>query len=103
MNRWLPRVMARIREPAAARRLPVTDKARREIARLDLGLDREDVCELIAALGRADFSARVMSRSSGEWMYVFKPQVAGITLYVKLILRASCVVVSFHEDQTDPA
>jgi hypothetical protein len=32
-------------------------------------------------------------------MYVFKPSVASTTVYVKLILRAECLVVSFHEDE----
>jgi len=32
-------------------------------------------------------------------MYVFKPVVAGTIVYLKLVVRASCVVVSFHEDE----
>jgi hypothetical protein len=32
-------------------------------------------------------------------MYVFKPAVAGIVVYLKLIVRVDCVVVSFHEDE----
>lgn len=32
-------------------------------------------------------------------MYLFKPQLAGTVLYVKLVLRNDCVVVSFHEDE----
>jgi len=32
-------------------------------------------------------------------MYLFKPELAGTVLYVKLILRSDCVVVSFHEDE----
>jgi hypothetical protein len=28
----------------------------------------------------------------------FKPQLSGAVLYVKLILRSNCVVISFHED-----
>ena len=32
-------------------------------------------------------------------MYVFKPRVGGDTLYLKLILRSECVVLSFHEDE----
>jgi hypothetical protein len=32
-------------------------------------------------------------------MYVFKPNVGGIVVYVKLILRRGGVVVSFHEDE----
>jgi len=30
---------------------------------------------------------------------VFKPQLAGMVLYVKLVLRSDCVVISFHEDE----
>jgi hypothetical protein len=29
---------------------------------------------------------------------VFKPPLGGTTLYLKLVLRADCVVVSFHEE-----
>ena len=32
---------------------------------------------------------------------VCKPEVAGIVLYVKLIVRSECVVISFHEDDGD--
>lgn len=30
---------------------------------------------------------------------LFKPLLAGTVLYVKLILRNDCIVVSFHEDE----
>ena len=74
-----------------------------EIEHLDLGLDRDDVCELLANLDEDDFSRRVESELTAEWMYVFKPEVCGIGLYVKLIVRANCVVVSFHEDEEERA
>ena len=32
-------------------------------------------------------------------MYVFNPSVAGIVVYVKVVLRADCVVISFHEEE----
>ncbi len=32
-------------------------------------------------------------------MYLFKPQLVGVVLYLKLILRSDCLVVSFHEDE----
>lgn len=99
MPRWLPHILGRIRELAAVRRVFITNKARREIEQLDLGLDREDVCDLLAALDEDDFSTRVASELTGEWLYVFKPDAAGLMLYVKVIVRASCVVVSFHEDE----
>jgi hypothetical protein len=31
-------------------------------------------------------------------MYVFKPVIGGDVVYVKLILRNDCIIVSFHED-----
>ena len=99
MPRWLPRILARIHALAAARRVEITDKARRGIERLDLGLDREDVCDLLGQLDAGEFSKRLASDLTGEWMYVFKPALASVALYVKLIVRADCVVVSFHEDE----
>ncbi len=41
----------------------------------------------------------LVSDATGEWMYVFKPDVGGIAIYVKLIPRDGCLVVSFHEDE----
>ena len=41
------------------------------------------------------------SAISGEWMYVFKPTVTGTRLYVKLILRGDCIIISFHEEGID--
>jgi hypothetical protein len=32
-------------------------------------------------------------------MYVFRPDVGGQLLYVKLVLREHCMVISFHEDE----
>lgn len=31
-------------------------------------------------------------------MYVFKPRLVSLTLYLKVMLRGDCVVVSFHGD-----
>ena len=33
--------------------------------------------------------------------YLFKPQYSETTLYLKLILRSDCIVISFHEDEDD--
>lgn len=76
-----------------------TGKAIRELSALDVGLDVQDACDVLAALTADDFAARFESASTGEWMYVFKPFVAGRSVYLKLILRADCLVVSFHEDE----
>jgi len=32
-------------------------------------------------------------------MYLFKPVLDETVLYMKLILRNNCVVISFHEDE----
>lgn len=65
------------------------------------GLDAEDACDILLGLRVTDFAGRVRSESTGEWMYVFKPTVAGAVVYLKLMLRESCLVVSFHEDEGD--
>jgi hypothetical protein len=68
---------------------------------LSVGLDVEDAIEVIATLRAADSAGRVASTRTGEWLYVFRPDVAGATLYLKLAVRRSCIVVSFHEDAED--
>jgi hypothetical protein len=98
MARWLAGVVARIRELAAERRVLFTLKARRELATLELALDEEDACSVLADLEAEDFSERLESDATREWMYVFKPLLTGALLYVKIILRNDCIVVSFHED-----
>jgi hypothetical protein len=99
MPRWLPKVLKRVRELAAARKVLFTLKARRELASLGFGLDEDDACDVLANLAGDDSAGRLESAATGEWMYLFKPQLAGTVLYVKLILRNDCVVVSFHEDE----
>jgi hypothetical protein len=76
-----------------------TLKALREIADLELGLDPDDVCDVLAGLQRSDLAERIQSQVRGEWMYIFKPQLEGVVVYVKVILRDDCLVVSFHEDE----
>ena len=99
MPRWLPRALTRIRALATARNVLFTLKALSELAILELGLDEEDACEVLAELTAEDSAGRVPSAVTGEWMYLFKPQVSEPILYVKVILRNNCVVVSFHEDE----
>jgi hypothetical protein len=90
-------VLRRVRALAAERKLRFTLKAVRELAAI--GLDASDACESLEGLKTADFVKRLASEATGEWMYVFKPNVGGVLVYVKLILRRGCVVVSFHEDE----
>src|SRR6266496_2911803 len=39
------------------------------------------------------------ARARREGVLLFKPPTAGSGLYVKLVLRAYCVVISFHEER----
>lgn len=98
---WLPRVLNRIHRLAAANKVRFTLKALREIAELDLGLDEEDVCAVLVRLKAADSAGRLRAVRTGEWLYVFAPTVAGEKLYVKLLVRTECVLISFHEQVDD--
>lgn len=66
---------------------------------LVLDLAPEDVRDVLGCLSTEDSAGRLASRASGEWMYVFKPDVGGQIIYVKVVLREHCLVVSFHEDE----
>jgi hypothetical protein len=96
---WLVRILKRIHEFAAESRYRLTYKALWEAE--SLGFAPEDVRNVLLCLGTSDSAGRVASRTTGEWMYVFKPCVGAEVLYVKLIVRGGCVVVSFHEDEGD--
>src|SRR6185503_6384866 len=101
MPRWLPRLLKRIHELAGRGRVRFTLKAARELAALGAGLDLQDACDVLVALTADDFADRFESEQTGEWMSVFKPSVAGTLVYLKLVLRAERVVVSFHEDESE--
>jgi len=94
---WLPRVLMRIRASVAAGRVVLTAKARDEL--LELGLERPDLEELLGALGAQDRPARLRTDPADQWLYVFRPAVAGLHLYLKLAIRLDCVVISCHEDE----
>ena len=97
MPRGLAKILRRVRALAAEQKVRFTLKALRELAAL--GLDAMDACETLEGLKTADFVKRLVSDATDEWMYVFKAHVGGISIYLKLILRDGCVVVSFHEDE----
>ncbi len=99
MPGWLSRALTRVHRLAAEERVRLTYKALREAA--ELGLGAEDVCDVLAGVRAADSAGRLVSERTGEWMYIFKPTVGSAIVYVKLILRSDCVVVSFHEDNGD--
>src|SRR5437016_11511720 len=100
MPDWLTKTLSRIRDLALSRRVWFTLKAIRELA--ELGLDEEDACDVLTGLTAADSAGRRESATGGEWMYIFKPEIVGTVIYVKLILREDCVVISFHEDEAEP-
>ena len=101
MPRWLAPLLRRIHRLAAEGRVSLTLKALRELALLDLGLDEQDACDVLAGLGVEDFAERRVSTRTCEWLHIFRPHVFGRSLYVKVVVRADCVVVSFHEEVTD--
>jgi motility quorum-sensing regulator/GCU-specific mRNA interferase toxin len=96
---WLPRILRRIRELAAAGRVRFTLKAMRELAGIDL--DADDAVDVLRSLTSADAHARLRSARTAEWIYVFKPVVGEMVIYLKIALRDDCIVVSFHEDEAD--
>lgn len=97
----LPRLLKRVHRLAVQRRVRFTLKARQELAALGAGLDEQDACDILAGLAVADSAGRLVSEGTGEWMYVFKPLVAGTPVYLKLVLRECCLIISFHEDEGD--
>lgn len=96
--KWLAQALTAIHELAFQHRVYFTNKALLELEELGLGLDLDDACQILEDLTRNDFVDRLVSGSTGEWMYVFKPLVSGLVVYLKMILRDDCVVISFHED-----
>lgn len=97
----LDRLLFRIRTLASQGRVRMTAKALDELWGLELGLDADDAVDLLRALVPREYSGRVRSHRTGEWLYVFRPAVARTELYLKLLVRSDCVIVSFHEDHDD--
>jgi hypothetical protein len=99
MRRWLPAVLATVHELTAKQKVRFTQKALYELAALDLGLDETDALDVLAGLTDADSAGRIVSKVTGEWLYMFKPTLGVTVLYLKLTLRTDCVVISFHEQE----
>ena len=98
-GRWATSVLRQIRQSAPERKVRFTLKAFQELGRLGMGLDEDDACDVLANLTRNDMVGRLVSEKTGEWMYVFKPSVAGVVVYLKVVVRVDCVVISFHEEE----
>jgi MqsR (Motility quorum-sensing regulator) toxin of toxin-antitoxin system len=99
MASWAAAVVRKVRAFAAQRNVRFTRKAFRELGRLEVGIDEDDACYVLSKLVRSDLVCRIMSDKTGEWMYVFKPRLGEIVVWVKVILRSNCVVISFHDDE----
>ena len=46
---------------------------------------------MTAGLSAEDSAGRLVSETTGEWMYEFKPDVGEQIIYVALVLREDCV------------
>ncbi len=101
MPQWLPAVLKRVHERAAGGRVRFTLKALRELASLDVGLDEADACQVLRGLRASDSGGRLRSPGTGEWLYVFLPRVRGEALYIKVLVRSDCIIISFHEQVDD--
>ena len=88
----------RIRELASRRAVRVTLKAMDEMTALEPPADIDDVVEVLAGLADGDWACRIFSQVTGEAMHVFRPTTVFGPLYVKVIIRTNCIVVSFHEE-----
>lgn len=97
MPRWSTRVVDQIRRHVAKGRVRFTQKALREL--LELDLDPLDAQERLGTLTAALLEERRRSTETGEFLYVFKTVVEGAIIYVKVVIREACIVVSFHEDR----
>lgn len=95
---WLTKTIKLIHKLAQEKRVAFTHKATLEVSNLDFGLDFDDVCDVLMALNKQDFKERLKSHATGEWLYIFKPEIACTVIYTKLLLRRDCIVISFHED-----
>jgi len=97
--RWLPQALERIRAHAERGELQLTVKALNELHALGLGLDVTDLRDALEHLSPGESDGRHRSDATGEWLYVFKPRVLDTLVYLKVALRAGCIVISFHKDE----
>ena len=99
MPNWLNAVVGRIRSFAVQGKVRFTLKALRELALL--GLDSGDATAVISGLKCEEYVSRHVSPATQECLYVFKPEIDGVLIYVKLAVRSDCIVISFHEDEEE--
>lgn len=98
MPRYARTALGRIHELAALRAVRVTRKAQQEMGALEPPADIDDLVDVLNDLRSEDWHQRLTSQVTGEAMHVFKPTTIFGLLYVKVVVRDNCVVVSFHEE-----
>ena len=96
MANWKTRTLTTLRKHLAQGTVQFTEKAKNELAALDLY--ELDAVEIMSDLTAGDLVDRIQSTSSGEPLYVFKTQVDDRRIYIKFALRNFCDVISFHPD-----
>jgi hypothetical protein len=89
--------VVQIRRLVAQRRVLFTLKALRELA--VLGLNEEDALDVLAALAPKDLVGHTRSHRTGEWMHVFNLRIGHDVVYLKVIVRTACVIISFPHDE----
>ena len=92
-------IIAQVHECVARGAVRITLKAQDEMNLLEPLADFEDVLDVLDGLTPNDWERKLVSFESGEAMHVFKPSTVFGVLYVKIVIRAGCIVVSFHEDR----
>jgi|GEM_PF-2131135 len=97
-GKWFPGVLKTIQRLAEAKKVVFTHKVTLEVSHLGMGIDFDDVCDILSSLKASDFWERLKSKQTQEWLYVFKPDIGGTIIYIKVLVRTECVVISFHED-----
>lgn len=99
MGRWRWRVALRVRRAVREHRVRFTQKAERELGESVLPLDHADALNILAELTPRGVFQVLASEATGEPLYVYRIQASGMPLYIKLALRGSCDVISFHDDE----
>ena len=101
MPHWLGEVLSAIRAHTRAGSVRFTYKALLALAELEPAPTPDDVVHILAGLQPAAFRMRVRSVRTGRWLYVFRAEWCGERIYLKLQLRPECVLVSFHQEESD--
>src|SRR5882724_1826507 len=99
MPRWLRSVLTRTRELCPGAQGPLHAEGSSRASRSAVRSRRTRRMRRSGEPFGRGFRHRLSSPATDEWAYVFKPKLAGMVLYRKLILRSDCVVISFHEDE----